>query len=375
MSHVIDIHAIQTLPPSLVNRDDTGAPKTAIFGGVPRQRVSSQSWKRAIRKYFKSSIDGTSIGMRSREIPEVIFKAVKEFDTTMPDAEILDGVRALFKAAKIKLVEPTKKEVEDGASPIPTISYLCFFSSAQIKRAAEEIIKKNGEKFSAAEAKEILNDDISFDIAMFGRMLADAPTYNVDASVQVAHALSVHETTPEFDYFTAVDDAVEEQDETGAGMIGNTQMMSSTLYRFATINFDGLANNLGDATAAQDAVGHFIRAFAESMPTGKQNSFANNTLPELLYVCVRDTRSVSLINAFEEPISGSSSGRRAEAAEALAREAIQVEQAYGFKPVASFVMALGDLSEPFSEIAEKVTLPELVEKIETALPGVDNKDF
>ena len=50
----VDIHAIQSLPPSNVNRDDTGSPKTAIYGGVRRSRVSSQSWKRAIRQYFNN---------------------------------------------------------------------------------------------------------------------------------------------------------------------------------------------------------------------------------------------------------------------------------------------------------------------------------
>lgn len=45
----LDVHAIQTLPPSNINRDDTGSPKTCQYGGVKRARVSSQSWKRAMR--------------------------------------------------------------------------------------------------------------------------------------------------------------------------------------------------------------------------------------------------------------------------------------------------------------------------------------
>ena len=48
----VDFHVLQTVPPSCVNRDDTGSPKTAVYGGATRARVSSQAWKHAIRKMF-----------------------------------------------------------------------------------------------------------------------------------------------------------------------------------------------------------------------------------------------------------------------------------------------------------------------------------
>ena len=60
----LDIHVIQSLPPSNVNRDDTGSPKTAVYGGVRRARVSSQSWKRAIRQYFLEEC-AEDLGIRS----------------------------------------------------------------------------------------------------------------------------------------------------------------------------------------------------------------------------------------------------------------------------------------------------------------------
>ena len=50
----IDVHILQTVPPSNINRDDTGSPKTAVYGGVTRARVSSQSWKHAMRMMFKN---------------------------------------------------------------------------------------------------------------------------------------------------------------------------------------------------------------------------------------------------------------------------------------------------------------------------------
>lgn len=370
MTLVIDIHALQTVPPSLINRDDTGAPKSAIFGGVPRQRVSSQAWKRAIRRYFESEIGGEAVGKRSKNLPEVIAKRVIELSPEFGLEEAIEGVRKLFKAPGgkqgIKLVEP--KEPKDGEdseqqSPYPTTAALLFLSPHQIERAAQAIVDARGGRITKAEAIDILDTNHSVDMAMFGRMLADAPAFNVDASVQVAHAIGVHESEPEFDYYTALDDVLEDAEEIGAGMIGTTQMMSSTLYRFATINVEGLATNLGNVDMANKAAVLFVRAFIESMPTGKQNSFANNTLPELVYVAVRNTRSVSLVNAFEDPVEREDSTRRRAAAEALAREAHDIEEVYGMKPLAAYVLATSGLGEPFSGLAENVTLQKLSEKV------------
>ncbi|UVJ58120.1 type I-E CRISPR-associated protein Cas7/Cse4/CasC [Trueperella pyogenes] len=370
MTLVIDVHALQTVPPSLINRDDTGAPKSAIFGGVPRQRVSSQAWKRAIRRYFEHEIGQEAVGLRSRNLPEVIVNRALEISPEFGLEEAIEGVQNLFKApgAKqgIKLVEPKVSkdgEDSDNQSPYPTTAALLFLSPHQIERAAQAIVDADGEKITKAEATDILDTKHSVDMAMFGRMLADAPAFNIDASVQVAHAIGVHESEPEFDYYTAVDDVLEDAEEIGAGMIGTTQMMSSTLYRFATINVEGLATNLGNMDMANKAAVLFIKAFIESMPTGKQNTFANNTLPELVYVAVRNTRSVSLVNAFEDPVGREDSTRRRAAAEALAQEARDIEDVYGMKPLAAYVLATGELGEPFSGLAENVTFQKLSEKV------------
>jgi CRISPR system Cascade subunit CasC len=64
----LDVHALQTVPPSNLNRDDTGAPKTALYGGVPRARVSSQAWKRATRTYFADEhlLEPSELGVRTK---------------------------------------------------------------------------------------------------------------------------------------------------------------------------------------------------------------------------------------------------------------------------------------------------------------------
>lgn len=379
MSLVIDIHALQTLPPSLINRDDTGAPKSAVFGGVPRQRVSSQSWKRAIRSYFEKNVDPESVGDRSKRLPEKIAKLVGKHEGW--DAErAIKQVSDLFKIAGIstevdnkRIKELEKSEVEDKEELIkearyPRTKYLIFLSPQQIDRAVRAIVAADGEKIKKTEAKEILDTKHSVDMAMFGRMIADDAAFNVDAAVQVAHALGIHDSAPEFDYFTAVDDLAEDGEETGAGMIGTVQMMSSTLYRFATVNVAGLKENLDSEENAKQAAVQFVDAFIKSMPTGKINTFANHTLPELVYVTVRDTRPVSLVTAFEEPVQATDDKNlRIAGAEALAKEEKEFEENYGLKPLAAFVVGVSEARAPFADIAETVTLPELSERLTAAL--------
>lgn len=243
MSKIVDIYALQSLPPSLINRDDTGAPKNAIFGGVPRQRVSSQSWKRAIRRYFFENFDAANIGDRSKRLPEKIARQLEE--QGMEQSAAIDRTEQLFKAAGIKTAvekKPKDKEESDAEVAYPQTGYLLFLSAHQVDNAVKAIQERDGKNFTKREAQAILDQEHSVDIAMFGRMVADDAAYNVDAAVQVAHALGIHDSAPEFDYFTAVDDLAEEGEETGAGMIGTVQMMSSTLYRYATVNQIGRAH-------------------------------------------------------------------------------------------------------------------------------------
>lgn len=370
MTLVLDIHALHTLPPSNINRDDTGAPKSAVFGGVPRHRVSSQSWKRAIRRDFESTLGPEQVGFRTKRVADLVADRVQEL--TKAEGEewdrerALDAAKNLFAGAGIKLTEAKVRdgEKERGAET----GYLLFLSPRQIDDAARKLVETEGAKPSKKEAQALLDDAHSIDIAMFGRMVAEAPDYNVDASVQVAHAIGIHESEPEFDYYTAVDDIVEDEEETGAGMIGTMQMTSSTLYRFATVDLRSLQENLGDANAAVEATTAFVRSFITSLPTGKQNSYAHNTVPELVYIAIRDTRSLSLVNAFENPVrTADGSSRREAAAQRLATEAEQLQNSYGFVPTASFVLGLGTLTEPFAELATLTTLPALADQLRSDL--------
>ena len=365
MSTYVDIHIIQSLPPSCVNRDDSGSPKSAVYGGVRRLRVSSQSWKRATRLYFNDILDAKDVGVRTKRVVEVLAERITE------DAPELAGdaaalAKKVFAATKIKLSSPRGKKDAPQES-----CYLLFLSTSQIARLAELAIAsaRDGEALDAKTIRKIFKEEHAVDIALFGRMVAEDPDLNVDAACQVAHAISTHAAENEYDFFTAVDDEKNrsEEEDAGAGMMGTVEFSSATMYRYATVNLDMLVENLGDDDAALRALEVFIKGFCLSMPTGKQNTFANRTLPEAIVVSVRDDQPVSLVGAFEKPIrTNEADGYLTRSVEALAEHARAIEDNYGLKPLAGFVVALkgGDVLAPEgpdapAPLGERVSFTEL----------------
>lgn len=281
----LDIHAIQTVPPANINRDDTGSPKTAQYGGVTRARVSSQSWKRAIRKYFNENGDLGNVGIRSLEIVKYVANKIVEKDSSISIEEAMLMAEKTINTAKISTKEQKAKA-------------LFFLSDKQAEKLAQASIDKVTDK---KQLESILNDDISIDIALFGRMVADNTILNEDASSQVAHAISTHAIQSEFDFFTAVDDLAPE-DNAGAGMLGTVEYNSSTLYRYANIALYNFYSQLSDKEETINATKLFVKSFVESMPTGKINTFANQTLPQAIVVSLRTDRPLNMVSAFEEPI-------------------------------------------------------------------------
>ena len=370
MSTYVDIHVIQSLPPSCVNRDDSGSPKSAVYGGVRRLRVSSQSWKRAARLYFNNLLDASDVGVRTKRVAELLAARIAEDAPDLAESA-LDLVGEVFKLAKIKLSAPRKKDgpLESG--------YLLFLSTSQIARLTELAIAaaRSGETLDAKAVKKIFKEAHAVDIALFGRMVADNTDLNIDAACQVAHAISTHAAENEYDFFTAVDDekSRSEEEDAGAGMMGTVEFSSATMYRYATVNIDMLRHNLGDGEAALRALEVFIRGFCLSMPTGKQNTFANRTVPEAVVVTVREDQPVSLVGAFEEAVPADAArGYVARSVEALARHAATIEDNYGLEPLRSFVVALTD-SNAVASLGERVSFTDLPERVREVvaprLPG------
>lgn len=369
-----DIHILQSVPPSNINRDDTGSPKTATYGGVRRARVSSQAWKRATRKYFNLNLDKSDIGQRTKRIAELladeIGNAAPELAGREHRTDALKLAADTLKVAGLKLAAPkvSKKDKDKEHEPnelAEQSAYLVFMSTGQFRNLAELAISAHldGTKVTAKAAKAAFNSDHSFDVALFGRMVADDAELNVDAAAQVAHAISVHAVDNEYDYFTAVDDLQERDQETGAGMIGTVEFNSSTLYRYATVNTDGLLKNLGDPAATARATAVFVEAFVRSMPSGKQNTFANGTLPDAVIVTERTDQPVNLVASFEDPILTGSGNLVGQAAEAFAKRHHDTDEAYG-NSAHTWVVALGAAVEPLRALGDVVNLDGLVAAVE-----------
>jgi CRISPR system Cascade subunit CasC len=365
---IIDIHILQTVPPSNLNRDDTGSPKTAMYGGVRRARVSSQAWKRAVRTAFEDVLDTSELGERTKRVGEAVAQRITAIAPELAE-QATDLAATVLKAAGL-LKDKVKKgaDAKDAKkSEAPESEYLLFLSHQQLDNLAEEAVKaaRSGVDPDPKVVKPLANQDHSVDIAMFGRMVADISDINVDAAVQVAHAISVHAVSNEFDYFTAVDDRKQDAQETGAGMIGTVEFNSSTLYRYASVDVNRLHDTLGDVEATQRAVQAFVRAFVTSMPTGKQNTFANRTLPDAVVIRMRDTQSISFVGAFEEPIRDrqDAGGRVERAAQSLAAYVTEVERTYGEQPIGAWVAHVGDRTQSLSALGKAMPLNEIVSSI------------
>lgn len=368
MSTHIDIHVIQSVPPSNINRDDTGSPKSAIYGGVRRARVSSQAWKRATRTRYQRGMETSGLGYRTKQVAELIGQRMEARDSEMPEADRATRAGAVLKALGMKL-EPKKKKAEDEvAGQYESGTYLAFFSAEQLDQLAE--LALTTDKPTKADARRAADTNHGLTVSLFGRMVADDTSLNVDAAVQVAHALSTHAVDAEADYYTAVDDVLaadEEREDSGAGMIGTIEFSSSTLYRYATINVDQLMENLGHVDATARAAKAFVDGFVTSMPTGKQNTFANGTVPDGVVVVVRDDLPVNLVGAFETPVSArDGSGFVEPSCQALARYAGEVAEAYGEPGGARYVVRVGERAAALDGLGERVTLPELGDKVAAA---------
>lgn len=348
MKTIVEIHVLQNFAPSNLNRDDTGAPKDAFFGGVRRARVSSQCLKRAVRGHFgglvgRGIITPEDIACRTKRVLDALAAALVQ--KGRPEEDARNKTRLAMAAIRL----PIK---EDGKSQV-----LLFLGQREIANLADVIHARcdsivEGETVSADEKKsgkakkkaaqsadpelkkaleKVFDGGKALDVALFGRMLADMPEKNQDAACQVAHAISTHSVEREFDFYTAVDDRKPE-DSSGADMMGTVEFNSACFYRYAVVDWEKLAANLQqDRELAAAGVRAFLEGFVVAEPTGKQNSFAAHNPPEFIAVSVRrDAAPRNLANAFEnavrvgrdESLTGKSAGR-------LIRKARDLQIAFG----------------------------------------------
>jgi len=327
MSTFIQLHLLTSYPPSNLNRDDLGRPKTAVMGGKTRLRISSQSLKRAWRtsEIFEKTLDG-HIGTRTRRLGKE--RILSELPKDNPNSKVwANDILAVYgepddepgMLKQLVFVSPAEEKVlKEFLQEVKAV----LSDKNAGGEAIQEIISlqtKRDEKTKAEDKKKITNQIVgklrellliakitsAFDIAMFGRMLASSPAHNIEAAVQVAHAITVHEVAVEDDYFTAVDDLNRGKEDLGAGHIGETEFAAGLFYLYACINRDLLVKNLGgDAALADKALATMVEAAAKVSPTGKQCTFASRACASYIMAEKGEHQPRSLSVAFLKPIKG-----------------------------------------------------------------------
>lgn len=437
---LIEIHMIQNYSPANLNRDDLGAPKTCLFGGVTRARISSQAIKRSIRKPANpddvhsrqpgllAQAMGPYVGTRTKYFPWLVRKelensAIPEKDRPgiVQAAQVIASAKAEDSARSKKtsssdnrpktpqlihigphhakafvetltrlaseqpeqyrfylnpqvifreclrsvlldsdLPEKTQEEAVNCAwflatsrreqlfSGVDTSDSTISWSESDLGIPQAEAIalrlseinqsdpdplkdllrkpKKEERAQAGAEIKEPpgmkkFRDALyqvdrydAVDIALFGRMTTSEAFADVEAAMQVAHAISTHAVVNEVDYFTAVDDLGATGG--GAGHVDEAMFNSACFYKYFSLDWDQLLYNLRPSTDAEPtdfprqlaaaALGHFLRAAALSSPRGKQNSHAAHNVPEAILVEVkREKIPISYANAFADPVQSS----------------------------------------------------------------------
>ncbi len=297
--NLIEVHLIQSFPFTCLNRDDVGAPKSAIFGGVQRARVSSQCWKRAIREY--------AFGIAP---------------------EYFAGKRGLYHSESLagKLVErgidenKAQKIAEEAISSISSSkeegkkATLLYLSTQEIEALADQLVETMGEKIDSkkiAKAIKGIKRKDAVDISLFGRMVASEPALTLEAAGMFSHALSTHAAANEVDFFSAVDDT-KPKDVAGAAHINVFEANSACYYRYVGLNLD-LFNDSEhlkdvDVNDRRAALNVFLRAVLEAVPGARKNSMFGYTLPQFALAFVRQGQPLSLINAFEKPIKADREG-------------------------------------------------------------------
>ncbi len=311
----IEMHVIQNFPVHCLNRDDNNMPKDCMFGGVRRARVSSQAFKRAMRDYFSAEGFFTA-EQRATRTKRLVAELVRRLVAAGRDEKeaTAQAERAL---SLVKLKVPAKKNVERKTAYLVYVAHRDIDALAQLLDEhwdAFEALKTKKGKLSKELNAELLNlfatAEQTPELALFGRMIADNPDWNMEASCQVAHAISTHRVDMEFDFFTAIDD-LKPDDATGSDMMCVAPFNSSCFYRYAALDVDELVENLGsgDEELPQKTVEAFLRGFVAALPSGKQNSMTAKTMPSYILAVVRESgQAWMLSNAFAKPIAAPKHG-------------------------------------------------------------------
>lgn len=390
---LVEIHMLQNHAPSNLNRDDTGSPKDAVFGGVRRSRISSQAIKRAIRRspIFQEALKDAGLGVRTRQLPQLVKQILLERGLSEEMADI-----GALKASGFGTKDGKEQKVDEERNTVET-AQIMYLTPNDIQAVADVIYEAAVEAETPAAFKKVSAKDlqaravdrwrpITPDIALFGRMITSDAFRDVESAVQVAHALSTHRMEHEFDYYTAVDDlrqTVSSEDDKGAAMIGDIEYTSACYYKYFSIDLDGFVDNLVGQNGAVESEEELARARALAVrttlaffeaavfasPSGKQNTFAAHQLPDAILVEVRDRKiPVSYTNAFVKPVTAGRGEDLVERSIVALKEHVElITEKFSLAAAARFWFTTGDVAIADTQTCE--TLADLKEQLAAALRG------
>jgi CRISPR system Cascade subunit CasC len=395
---VIDLHILQAYPPSLLNRDDMGQPKTVVFGGTTRTRVSSQSLKRAQRLYTSAHdlVPAEHLATRTRHLPAMLAdRLVNHHGLTAQDGLTLAlntvwGMGLLNTAGDARrttvllflglgevnaiasVVASRKDELLGAAVPADKLGVPAETEPAkprdtrQRKGDCPAIFRDLGRHaLGATDPTAVV------DVALYGRFLAEDHRVDVDGASSTAHAFSAGEHHLELDYFTAVDD----MEERGAGFLDTASLTAPLLYRYSNLDTSALLRNLGgNAELASVATTAWLTAAVHAVPRAKNTSTAPVTRPLLVFAAVRDDQAFSMANAFLRPVYATRQTGEAQAAiGALADHWRQHGDAYGHDGVrATYLVHVGDPADLPADLPDKA-LPASEFVVQTAARALERE--
>ncbi|OEY67892.1 type I-E CRISPR-associated protein Cas7/Cse4/CasC [Marinobacter sp. X15-166B] len=343
MSQFIQLHLLTSYAPSNLNRDDLGRPKTAKMGGFERLRVSSQSLKRHWRTsdLFEEAMAG-QLGTRTKRFGQTIYDALVEADVKEKSAQKW----ASQIAGQYGKLKKGSLEIEQLAhiSPVEKDAALSLVA----------VLASEDREPTEDELRQLKSKKTGVDIALFGRMLASTPEFNVEAACQVAHAISVHSVVVEDDYFTAVDDLNDGQSDAGSAHIGEAGFAAALFYSYICINKTQLIESLrGDEALADKAIQALTEAAIKVSPTGKQNSFGSRAYASYVMAEKGTQQPRSLSVAYLKPIQDADMGGAA--VTALEQQAENFDKVYG--PCADSRYSLNAMTGKgsFSELLQFIT--------------------
>lgn len=283
----IEYHILQSFPVTCLNRDDVGAPKTAVVGGVTRARVSSQCWKRQVRLALQEF--GVKLGIRTKKVTELVAEHCLRSGASPESAQLCAG-----KIAEL-LADDTLLFISDSeAEAFAGYARELAFDASKIK-----------DKELAKLAKKTLNPALdALDIALFGRMVAKAAEMNVEAAASFSHAISTHKVANEVEFFTALDDR---QDEPGSAHMGSLEFNSATYYRYISLDLGQLADTMGsEPSQLREAIAAFTKALFVAVPAARQTTQSGASPWEFAKVLVRKGQRLQV--PFEEPVKAAGHG-------------------------------------------------------------------